>query len=39
MNSHYFDYLFNIILIIEQYRVCELGTLHLANCFNFVHYK
>ena len=39
MNSHYLDYLFNIILIIEQYHATELGTLHLANCFNFVQYK
>lgn len=39
MNSHYLDYLFNIILIIKQYCVSEFGTLHLVNCFNFVNYK
>ena len=39
MYTNYLDYLFNIILIIEQYHATELGTLHLANCFNFVYYK
>ena len=39
MYTHYLDYLFNIILIIEQYHVSELGTIHLANCFKFVNYK
>jgi polyhydroxybutyrate depolymerase len=39
MHYHYFDNLFNIILIIEQYCVSEFGTIHLANCFKFVNYK
>ena len=39
MQYHYLDYLFNIILIIKQYYVTEHGTIHLANCFNFVNYK
>ncbi len=39
MHSNYLDYLFNIILIIKQYHVSGIGTIHLANCFKFVNYK